>query len=239
MKLSLPVKLLALATTALASMLVCSRVEASVFGEENVDENQIIAVAAPYGYDQYNLLVIEQIPDGEQCWSESGSNPVMVEPLLVNFDFTGHCRRSVDSNGYSVRIDGQDYSSNYLLRIIKKDGELHLVGSSRNPSQPDIIIGETNGLEKGFMEIVLNPGWHFSKRTFDGRTLGHVYFSGNSQAIGISQDSTHVNSDRTDNSFDSSSENAIEIPVEPPADNSLNNSSESLIYTPPTYQMPR
>jgi hypothetical protein len=50
---------------------------------------------------------LEQIPGKQKCWSESGSNPVMIDPLLLNFDFTGICRRATDSNGYSIRLDGR------------------------------------------------------------------------------------------------------------------------------------
>ncbi|MGK7915337.1 MAG: DUF3747 domain-containing protein [Prochloraceae cyanobacterium] len=201
MKLSLSLKLAAIATTVLAGMFSLSPTEASVFGEQEVEENQIIAVAAPFGYDQYNLVIVEQIPEGKQCWSETATTPVTVEPLLLDFDFTGHCRRSTDTNGYSIRIDDQDYGLDYLLRIVERDGELQLIGTSRtDSSQPEIIIGRTYGLKPGFLKIFLNPGWNFSKRTFEDKTLGHVYLSGNQEAIAASQDSIVGNSDSGESS---------------------------------------
>ena len=188
MKLALPLKLTALATTVLASITPFNSAKAVDFGEQVVDQNKFIAVAAPF--DQgYNLLVIEQIPGKKQCWSESGSNPVTVEPLLLNFDFSGHCKRSTDSNGYSIRIDGQDYGLDYILRIVERNGELYLVGTHRtNRNQPEVLLGRTYGINNSFAKIFINPGWQFTKRTYEGKTLGHVYFSGDSATIGTSPD---------------------------------------------------
>jgi hypothetical protein len=104
--------------------------------------------------------------------------PVMVDPLLLNYDFTGICRRSTDSNGYSVRLDGEDYGLEYLLRIVPRGNELVLVATSRTGKAPELIIGSTQGLQAGFMKIILKPGWQFTKRTFNNKVLGHFYFSG-------------------------------------------------------------
>src|SRR6056297_3510108 len=76
---------------------------ASTFEEQTIQQNNVVAIARPYGQGKYDLLIIEQIPDKRACWTESGSNPVLVDPLLLNFDFTGICRRATDSNGYSIR----------------------------------------------------------------------------------------------------------------------------------------
>ncbi|OKH24153.1 hypothetical protein NIES593_08325 [Hydrococcus rivularis NIES-593] len=187
MRLSLAfTKILAvLATATLASVAIDNPVKAAVtFDEQEIDQNRIIAIARPYGTNKYDLLVIEQIPGKKTCWSESGSRPTIVEPLLLKFDFTGHCNRSTDSNGYSIRVDGRDFGLDYLLRIVERNGELFLVGTSRtNPSQRDIVIGRTYGLQRGFLKIHLNAGWRFSKRAYQGKVLGHVYFSGDRTAM--------------------------------------------------------
>jgi N-acetylmuramoyl-L-alanine amidase len=185
MKLSLPLKLATLATVVLSSIMPFDGVKAATYDEKQVDQNEFIAVAAPYGNNKYNLLIIEQIPGKKKCWSESGANPIGIDPLLLSFDFTGHCKRSTDSNGYSIRVDGQDHGLDYLLSLVERNGELQLMGTSRtNPGQAGIVVGRTGGLSQGgFMKIVLNPGWQFTKRTYQGKELGHVYFSGNSSAI--------------------------------------------------------
>ncbi|XTZ19942.1 MAG: DUF3747 domain-containing protein, partial [cyanobacterium endosymbiont of Rhopalodia fuxianensis] len=157
---------------------------ASTFEQQEVNQDDLVAIARPYGNNKYDLLIIHQIPGQQKCWSESGTNPILVNPLLLNFDFTGSCERSTDSNGYSIRIDEQDYGLDYLLRIIEYDGELVLLGTHRDdPSQSEIIIGRSNGIANGFMRLELDPGWRFTKRTYNGKVLGHVYLTGDSSAI--------------------------------------------------------
>jgi len=177
-------KIAALTTTLLANLIPLNIAKASSFGETEVEQEHFVAVASPFGYDSYNLLIIEQIPGKKSCWNEQGQNPVKIEPLLLDFDFSGHCRRSTDSNGYSLRIDGEDYGMNYLLGVVERDGDLHLVATHRHDSsQPEIAIGSSQGKHDGFTKIILNPGWKFSKRSYGNKTLGHVYLSGSESAI--------------------------------------------------------
>ncbi|AFZ44892.1 S-layer domain-containing protein [Halothece sp. PCC 7418] len=163
--------------TALITLLTFQPSQAQNFGAREVPQNDYVAVAAPFGDDNYNLLIIEQKSDQRACWSESGSNPVVIDPLLSNFDFTGICGRATDSNGYSIRVDGQDYGLNYLLRLVERDNELLLVGTPRNNQGEEIIVGRTNGLADGYLKIQLEPQWNFAKRTYEDRTLGHIYLA--------------------------------------------------------------
>ncbi|WP_255512841.1 DUF3747 domain-containing protein, partial [Synechocystis sp. LEGE 06083] len=158
---------------------------ASTFTETAIEQTEVIAVARPYGVEttKYDLLVIEQIPGKNKCWNVTPGAPAMVDPLLLNFDFTGHCRRATDSNGYSIRIDGQDYGLDYLLRLVPRGNELVLVATSRNGRGPELIVGSTKGIGAGFMQVQLNPGWQFTKRTYEGQILGHYYISGTQAAI--------------------------------------------------------
>jgi Protein of unknown function (DUF3747) len=185
--------LLAFLTVSSSGIEIDNAFATATFDEQQIDQNQIIAIARPYGRGKYDLLVIEQIPGKKQCWSESGSNPTLIDPLLLKFDFTGHCSRSTDSNGYSMRIEGRDLGLNYLLRVVERNGELLLVGTSRtSPNQADILLGRTYGMKQGFMKIQLNPGWKFSKRSYQGKVLGHVYFSGDRTALDAANSSTTV-----------------------------------------------
>ena len=180
MKISLPLKIAALATAVVTSLIPFASVQA-FYEETEVKQDNFIAIAAPFGENSYNLLVIEQIPGKKQCWSEENFNPVVVEPLLLNFDFSGHCKRSTDSNGYSLRIDSQDYGLEYILSIVQRDGELQLLGvPNLGSNQPEILVGRSNGYADGYVKLILEPGWKFAKRTYGGKVLGHVYFSGNS-----------------------------------------------------------
>ncbi|MGL5940110.1 MAG: DUF3747 domain-containing protein [Waterburya sp.] len=182
MKLSKKIKLAVIFITAIALSTITSPIFAQVT-EEPIPETQLVAVTVPAGAIGYNLAVVEQIPGQKQCWSESGSQPTVIEPLWTTFDFTGSCRRSTDSNGYSVRLDGQDTSLDYLLTIIPKGNGLQLVGQNRNDNSK-VVIGQTFGQAEGkYLKIYLNPGWKFTRKTIGGQAQGHYYFSGNSQAI--------------------------------------------------------
>ncbi len=185
MKLTLIGKLVAITTFALTGMIPWFPSQASPFDEQEVNQNDFIAIARPYGGNKYDLLIIRQIPGQRQCWAEIESNSVTtVDPLLLNFNFAGSCQRSTDSNGYSIRIDGQDLGLDYLLRLAQRNGELVLVGTHRNdPSQPDIVVGRTQGMAQGFLKIDLDPGWRFTQRSYNGKGLSHVYLTGDSTAI--------------------------------------------------------
>lgn len=185
-----PVRLLAgVAIAALSSLSLLTPVQkglAATFGEKEVDQTKFIAVAAPIGDGStHQLLIIEQIKDEKQCWSESGINPTIVDPLLATFNFAGICGRSVDGNGYSIRVGGQDLGLRYRLRIRDRDGSLLLVGVPDNTQDPEIVMGSANGTTTGFAKITLKSGWNFAKRTYEDKTLGHVYLSASSlDAIG-------------------------------------------------------
>ena len=179
------IKLAALFTATLTTALTMLPLNAATFEEQDLDQSSVVAIARPYGQSQYDLLVIEQIPQKQSCWQENGAKPVSVDPLLLKFDFTGICRRSTDSNGYSIRLNGEDQGLNYILRVIPREGELVLVGTNRNnPKEGEILIGRTQGMSSGFLKIVLEPGWRITKRAYKGKMLGHVYFSNSGQQVG-------------------------------------------------------
>ncbi|OLT60395.1 DUF3747 domain-containing protein [Moorena bouillonii] len=181
----LPQKLATFATVALATAFSAislgNQTSAATFEQKQVKQGKFIAVAQPFGANSHQLLIIEQKSNKRACWSESGTNPVIVDPLLLNFDFTGICGRSTDSNGYSMRMAGEDLGLDYILSIVERNGELLLVGKHRlDRKAPEVIIGRTGGISQGFMKIFLQPGWEFAKRMFNGKELGHVYLATNS-----------------------------------------------------------
>jgi len=168
-----------LTTAFLLTVGASSSLKAGTFDSQEVNSDNFIAVAAPFGDDKYQLLIIEQRSNQRACWQEVGSNPAIVDPLLLNFDFTGICGRSTDSNGYSIRMEGQDLGLDYLLRVVERDGELVLIGTNRmNRQAPKVEIGRTRGLSNGnFLKIELDPGWRFTRRAYQGRALGHIYLT--------------------------------------------------------------
>ncbi|MGD2179554.1 DUF3747 domain-containing protein [Lusitaniella coriacea] len=159
---------------------------ASLFGTIEIEQNRLIALASPFGRDRghYQLLILEQLSNARPCWREFGSNPVRVEPLLLNFDFTGICDRATNGNNYSIRIGGEDLGGRYLLSIVRRGNDLVLIGSSLlEPNTPPIEIGRTNGIIDGYQKIVLNPGWRFTQRTYRGKTLHHIYLTGDTTVV--------------------------------------------------------
>ncbi len=179
MKLSLPVKLAALIAFVGGAIAPFKPVNAVNFDEFAVDQSYFIAVAVPYNYRKFRLAIIEQVPGQQPCWRESGSNPTTVDLLLLNFDHTNSCRKAVDTNGYSLRINGQDDKVAYTLNLVANGGELQLVADHQDPREADLVIGRSNGLQEAPLKINLDPNWQFTKRLYQGKAIQHIYVSNN------------------------------------------------------------
>ncbi|WP_071883991.1 DUF3747 domain-containing protein [Oscillatoria nigro-viridis] len=182
MKHSLVRTLAALAGSAILTLGAIGSAKAFTFDETEINQDRVIVIAQPRPYGGYQLLIVEQVSDKRKCWSESGSNPVKVDPLLVTFDFTGICGRATDSNGFSIRMAGTDLALKYTLSLESVDGNVLLMGTPVDYQGKSVIIGRTNGDVKDFMKITLDPAWHLSKRAYQGRILGHFYFTTNQPA---------------------------------------------------------
>ncbi|MFM8306375.1 MAG: DUF3747 domain-containing protein, partial [Microcystis aeruginosa] len=167
----------------LGGCLLTTPSQATLFEQREVNQEDFIAIARPYGNGKYDLLILQQIQGKRQCWAVNGTEPTIVQPLLLDFDFTGSCERATDSNGYSLRIQGKDYGLEYLLRIVQRNGELVLVGTPRNPRQSEVIIGRTKGLGTGLIQIYLIDGWRFTKRSLAGQNLSHIYLTADSPSF--------------------------------------------------------
>lgn len=173
-------KIVAVTTaTALGILFTAQSSKAQLFQAANVEQDDHIAVAAPFGEGNYQLLVLEQKTDERKCWETNGSEPVVVDPLLQEFNFSGICGRATDSNGYSIRVDGRDMGQNYNLSVVQQDGELLLVGRPRSGVEgEEMVVGRTHGLAEGeYLKFDLEPNWSFAKRRYEGRTLGHYYLA--------------------------------------------------------------
>jgi N-acetylmuramoyl-L-alanine amidase len=156
-----------------------SAIASTLFSQQEVDSSRFAVVASPYaGGTAYQLLIIEQLSSARPCWSESGAGLVQVNPLLSEFDFTGICGRSIDSNGYSIRTAGEDLGWRYSLRVVRRDNDMLLVGAPTVDRQAgDLVIARTGGLNNGFTKFKLEPGWRLTKRAFNGQPVGHVYLT--------------------------------------------------------------
>jgi hypothetical protein len=188
--------LLTLSAIATATIINIPQVKAQEvsFQEQPVNQEQFNVVAVPFGYQEHRLEIIEQIPGKQECWAESGTAPVNVDLLLLNFDHTNSCRRIINTNGYTLRLNGQDETVAHVIKIVEKNGELQLVAFHKDPSQPSIVIGRTNGLSNNAMKIMLNPGWQITKRVYQGQPVDHLYLSGNTGSTSSTYSATSSNS---------------------------------------------
>ena len=211
---SLILSLSAIASTTLVST---PKVEAVNFQEQRVNPNQFTVVAVPFGYKEHRLEIIEQIPGQQKCWNEFGQNPIQVDMLLLNFDHTNSCRRITDTNGYTLRLNGQDERVAHVVKIVENNGELQLVAFHKDPSQPNLVIGRTNGLSGSAMKIILNPGWQITKQVYQGQVLNRVYLSGDNTVAqhyyqpGVSSSTASVSTStsNSNSSFSSSSTSTV------------------------------
>jgi hypothetical protein len=153
---------------------------AASFGQQEVSQSNYVVMAAPRANNAYNLLVLEQVSTQKECWKTRNDAIGSIEPLLLNFDFTGICGRSTDSNGYSIRMGQEDLGLKYSMRLVPRNGYVALIGTPSVRTMPELEIGRTKAIAQDYLKIDLNPGWRLSRRTFDGKTLGHVYVTNDS-----------------------------------------------------------
>ena len=148
---------------------------AATFNSRPINQNQVVALASPVGNTSHQLLILEQLSSQRACWQDEGDT---IDPLLLDFDFTDICGRGNDSNGYSLRVGGEDLGWRYSLRIVRNGNTLQLVGSSNTESNSPVLEVGTAQLVAGeLVEIELNPGWSITKRVYNGQTLGHYYLN--------------------------------------------------------------
>lgn len=168
--------LAALAGTLLTSFLpLAPQARAAQFGQAEVDPSKFVLAASPIGNgSRHQLLIIEQVKSTQPCWAEEPGSPTRINPLLLSFDFSGICDRKIDSNGYSLRIAGVDLGLNYRLSIVRRNGQMLLVGQAFR-SGPELVIAKASGEASGFIKLDLQPGWRLGRRTFEGKPLGHIY----------------------------------------------------------------
>ncbi|MEY3768983.1 MAG: hypothetical protein RLZZ11_2053 [Cyanobacteriota bacterium] len=164
--------LLALAASAAAPVWA-----ASVFNSQPLDQGRFAVLAQPVGKSDWKLLVLEQIQPQPRCWEERSDG--MIDPALNRFDFSGICSRYIDSNGYSLRVDGEDLANRYRLRLEQQGNSVALLAMS--PSQAEeLVVGRGNlpGRDReAFVAIQLERGWALERRLYGSQTLSHVYFA--------------------------------------------------------------
>ena len=150
---------------------------ASLFNGLPLDQQRFAVLAQPVGRNDWKLLVLEQIKPEPRCWQERADG--LIDPALNRFDFSGIFSRYIDSNGYSLRVGGDDLGSSYRLRLKQEGAAVELVAMS--PSQPtELLVGRGRLSQRdreGFVLIRLAPGWELQRRAYATQTLSHVYLA--------------------------------------------------------------
>ncbi|MBE9069072.1 DUF3747 domain-containing protein, partial [Leptolyngbya cf. ectocarpi LEGE 11479] len=172
----------AVAATVCGAAIIPSSASAAQFDQQPIGDDRVVAIAEPISNGRlYKLLIIEQLSSVRRCWQEEAGNPTTIEPLLLTFDFTGICGRSSDSNGYSIRIGGEDLGSRYRLQV-EKQGDVLVLVAAPSPLQrglPKLEVGRSSGIANDFVKLQLDAGWSMARRVFNGQTLGHIYLTNN------------------------------------------------------------
>lgn len=165
----------------LASLLPAAADAGQLFDAVAVEQERFVIVAVPIGSSgtKAQLQIYEQIdPKKRPCFAVASGSPAEVSPLLGTFDFTGICRRYIDSQGYSARVGHEDLGSGYRFVVRKVGNDNLLLATPAGASaKPEMLVGRTNGTAAPttFLAFTLEPGWQVMRRAYGGRALGHVY----------------------------------------------------------------
>lgn len=149
----------------------------ALFDSKPLQQQRFAVLAQPIGQNDWKLLVLEQIKTRPLCWTPRSDG--LMDPTLNTFNFSGICSRYLDSNGYSLRSGGQDLNLRFRLRLKQRGNRLHLQAIDPDQSMP-ITVGTATVPRRdrnGFVKIALESGWRLERRTYQGRTLSHVYFA--------------------------------------------------------------
>ena len=150
-------------------------------GAAELDQSAFILSTNPTsnfgGKQRYGLMIIEQKSTTEPCFSTTGSNPTQVNPLLAQMeDFSGKCGRATDTNGYAIRVNGEQIRFDPVL---EREGDvlvLYAKPSAFVRNAEKFVIGQTDGIAaNGYTQIFLKPGWRLTRKTVDGRQSGLLY----------------------------------------------------------------
>ena len=148
-----------------------------LFDSTALPQESFAVLAQPIGTVQWKLLVLEQTQAQPRCWTPRQNG--LMEPSLNRFDFSGICKRYLDSNGYSLRSGGQDLGTRFRFRLQQSGTSLRLEALDPQQRSP-LLVGQARILGRdpnGFVPLKLEPGWALERRLYQGRKLNHLYFA--------------------------------------------------------------
>jgi hypothetical protein len=167
----------ALASAALPATLPALSRAAGVFQSQPLDPSGFALLARPLASGDWSLVILEQIQPSPLCWQRRSDG--LIDPVLNRFDYTGICGRYLDSNGYSLRVGGEDLGSTYRLSLEQQGSELQLQATA--PGEPTVLVlgrARVSHRERdAFVALELDPGWELQRRMYGDRSLNHLYLA--------------------------------------------------------------
>ncbi|SBO43764.1 DUF3747 domain-containing protein [Cyanobium sp. NIES-981] len=146
---------------------------ANLFGSQPIATGQAIALAQPLAGGRWNLIVLEQLQPAPPCWREFPDGSV------VSYDgdvAEGVCGRYLSSSAYSLRVNDNDLSNPWRLRVESENGQLRLLAA--NPQNSTMIpVASGRVPADGLAALQLAPGWSFQRRTYGDEPLRHLYMA--------------------------------------------------------------
>ena len=169
------------------------------FESKSLKQTRFAVLGQPLGKAHWKLIVLEQIQTKPLCWRIRPDK--LVDPTLNYFDFTGICNRYLDSNGYSLRSNGEDLGNNFRLSLFK-EGNMLILKAIKLGTNAHINIGRshiTARIPNTLVLLELDPEWRLERRMFKGRNLNHLYFT---NSYPINQLIVHTNPRKIKEEFD-------------------------------------
>jgi hypothetical protein len=146
---------------------------AAPFDSIPVEAGRTIALAQPLSGDRWNLVLLEQLAAAPPCWRRFDDGTVITYEKNLP---AGACGLYSSSSAYSLRIADNDLSHPWRLRVESRGPRLELLATS--PAQPTaLLVGSAEARGDGLVELQLAEGWGFGRRSFQGRSLNHLYVS--------------------------------------------------------------
>jgi len=150
--------------------------------ERPITEGSAVLVAFPFNKgERYNFVVFEQISGKRKCFDKNGTTPVVVDPLLLNFNWVGSCRRH-GLEGVGLKINGKDESLQFGFVVRKVGNEIQMnsfrIVNRRMDLSTKKLIARTRGFVAGtMMELKLEPGFSLSRKQLSAKDTHYIFIN--------------------------------------------------------------
>lgn len=150
----------------------------TLFDSAPLRPERAIALAQPLAGNRWNLVLLEQLQAGVNCWQRLADGSVLNMADGVRNE--AFCGRYSSSSAYSLRVGGSDLTSPWRLRLEAGNDRLELQATSPQSAAPLLVASAPLPAGAGggaFTPLELEPGWTLERRSYNGRSLNHLYLS--------------------------------------------------------------